>query len=84
PYGDSVYVIEKKKDPKTGKESQAIRQQVVRVGEARGDFVAIIKGLQKDQTIVSSGVFKLRNGMTVTINNDLAPKPQINPTPEDS
>ncbi|MDB6146647.1 MAG: Efflux transporter periplasmic adaptor subunit [Spartobacteria bacterium] len=84
PYGDSVYVIEKKKDPKTGKESQTIRQQVVRVGEARGDFVAIIKGLQKDQTVVSSGVFKLRNGMAVTINNDLAPKPQINPTPEDS
>jgi len=26
----------------------------------------------------------LRNGMAVTINNDLAPKPQVNPTPVDS
>src|SRR5436190_7602052 len=41
PFGDSVFVIEKKKDEKTGKESQAIRQQFVRVGEARGDLVAI-------------------------------------------
>ncbi len=84
PYGDSVYVIDKKKDPKTGKESQAIRQQVVRVGEARGDFIAITEGLKPDELVVSTGVFKLRNGMPVTINNDLAPKSQVNPTPVDS
>jgi membrane fusion protein, multidrug efflux system len=84
PYGDSVYVIEKKKDDKTGKESQTIRQQVVRVGEARGDFVSITTGLKAGETVVGTGVFKLRNGMVVTINNDLAPKPQVNPTPVDS
>src|SRR2546430_154018 len=84
PFGDSVFVIEKKKDPKTGKESQAIRQQFVRVGEARGDFVSIVDGLKPNETIVSTGVFKLRNGMPVTIDNDLAPKPQVNPTPVDS
>jgi len=84
PFGDSVFVIEKKKDEKTGKESQAIRQQFVRVGEARGDFVSINDGLKPNETIVSTGVFKLRNGMTVTINNELAPKPQVNPTPVDS
>src|SRR5436305_1400147 len=84
PFGDSVFVIEKKKDPKTGKEAQTIRQQFVRVGEARGDFVSIVDGLKPNETIVSTGVFKLRNGMPVTINNDLAPKPQVNPTPVDS
>jgi membrane fusion protein (multidrug efflux system) len=84
PFGDSVFVIDKKKDEKTGKESQVIRQQFVRVGEARGDFVAITQGLKAGDMIVSTGVFKLRNGMTVTINNDLAPKPQINPNPVDS
>jgi membrane fusion protein, multidrug efflux system len=84
PYGDSVYVIEKKKDEKTGKESQTIRQAFVRVGEARGDFVSITKGLKAGETVVGTGVFKLRNGMAVTINNDLAPKPQLNPTPADS
>ena len=84
PYGDSVFVIEKKKDEKTGKETQVIRQQFVRIGEARGDFVSVTEGLKAGETVVGTGVFKLRNGMAVTINNDLAPKPQINPTPVDS
>jgi membrane fusion protein (multidrug efflux system) len=84
PFGDSVFVIEKQKDPKTGKESQVLRQQFVRVGEARGDLVSITNGLKTGETIVGAGVFKLRNGMAVTINNDLAPKPQENPTPADS
>lgn len=84
PYGDSVFVIEKKKDPKTGKESETLRQQVVRVGQARGDFVAILQGLKEGETVVSTGVFKLRNGMAVFVKNDLAPKPELNPNPPDS
>ena len=84
PYGDSVYVIEKKKDEKTGQESLVLRQQFVRVGEARGDFVSITKGLEKGQQIVSTGVFKLRNGIPVVVNNDLAPKPELNPKPPDT
>jgi membrane fusion protein (multidrug efflux system) len=84
PYGDMVYVIENNKDPKTGQVSKTIRQQFVRVGEARGDFVAIDQGLKAGDVIVSTGVFRLRNGMAVTISNDLAPKPELNPTPADS
>lgn len=84
PYGDSVFVIEKQKDPKTGKESQVLRQQFVRIGEARGDFVAVTQGLKAGQDVVGTGVFKLRNGMVVTINNDLAPKPELNPKPADT
>jgi membrane fusion protein (multidrug efflux system) len=84
PYGDSVFVIEKQKDPKTGKESEVLRQRFVRIGEARGDFVAVTQGLKPGETLVSTGVFKLRNGMAVTVNNDLAPKPELNPKPEDT
>ena len=84
PYGDSVFVIDKKKDPKTGKETQTLRQAFVRVGEARGDFISVTQGLKAGDEVVSTGVFKLRNGMAVTINNDLAPKPLMNPTPADS
>ena len=58
PFGDSVFVIEKKKDEKTGKESQVIRQQFVRVGEGRGDLVAITQGLKAGETIVSTGSFQ--------------------------
>ena len=84
PFGDSVYVIEKKKDPKTGEESQTIRQQFVRIGETRGDFVSVTAGLKAGETVVGTGVFKLRNGMVVTINNDLAPKLQEKPNPADT
>jgi membrane fusion protein (multidrug efflux system) len=84
PYGDSIFVIDKKKDPKTGKETQTLRQAFVRVGEARGDFISVTQGLKAGDEVVSTGVFKLRNGMAVTINNDLAPKPLMNPTPADS
>jgi membrane fusion protein (multidrug efflux system) len=84
PFGDSVYVIEKKMDEKTKKETQVLKQAFVRVGEARGDFVSITQGLKAGDTIVSTGVFKLRNGMPVVINNDLAPKPQLNPKPADT
>jgi len=84
PYGNSVFVIEKKKDSKSGKESQSLRQAFVRIGEARGDFVSITEGLKAGDVVVSTGVFKLRNGMPVVINNDLAPKPQLNPKPIDS
>jgi membrane fusion protein (multidrug efflux system) len=84
PYGNSVFVIEKKKDPKTGKESQSLRQAFVRIGEARGDFMSVTQGLKAGETVVATGVFKLRNGMAVTVNNDLAPKPELNPNPADT
>jgi len=84
PFGDSVYVIEKKKDEKTGQETQTIRQQFVRIGETRGDLISITKGLKAGETVVSTGVFKLRNGMNVTINNDLAPKLEEKPKPADT
>ncbi len=84
PYGDSVFVIEKQKEPKSGGESLVLRQQFVRIGEVRGDFVAVKQGLKPGQEVVGTGVFKLRNGMAVTINNDLAPKPELNPAPADT
>src|SRR5438045_8343760 len=78
PYGDSVFVIEKQKDEKTGKESQVLRQQFVRVGEARGDFVSITSGLKAGETVVGTGVCKLRNVVAAGINKDLEPKPKAN------
>ena len=74
PYGNSVYVIEKKQDEKTEKESLVIRQQFIRTGETRGDFVAVTEGLKQGDEVVSTGVFKLRNGMDVVIDNKLAPE----------
>ncbi len=82
PYGDSVYLIEKARDP-AGQEKLTVRQQFVRLGERRGDFVAVTSGLEPGQTVVSSGAFKLRNGMTVMVNDALAPKASLSPRPSE-
>lgn len=81
PYGDSVFLIEEKKDEKTGKVAQTLRQQFVRLGQARGDFVAVTTGLKAGDTVASSGVFKLRAGMAVAVDNTLAPNAQLAPNP---
>ncbi len=84
PFGDSVYVIEKKQDKDTKKEGLVLRQQFIRLGESRGDFVAVTEGLKKGQEIVGTGAFKLRNGMSVAVDNKLAPKPQLAPIPDNT
>lgn len=84
PYGDSVFVVDEKKDEQTGKVQQLLRQQFVRLGEARGDFVSVVDGLKPDEMVVSSGVFKLRPGTVVVIDNTLAPDANLKPKPKNS
>ncbi|HEY1769719.1 MAG TPA: efflux RND transporter periplasmic adaptor subunit [Chthoniobacterales bacterium] len=84
PYGDSVYVIEKKQNEKTKKDELILRQQFVRLGDRRGDFVAVTEGLKEGQEIVSTGAFKLRNGLDVVIDNKLSPTPELHPSPSDT
>ena len=84
PYGDSVFVIEERKDDTTGAAKLVLRQQFVRLGRARGDFVDVTDGLKAGERVVTSGVFKLRTGMTVVIDNRLAPAASLEPNPIDS
>ncbi len=84
PYGDSVFVVEDKKDEKTGAVGKVLNQKFVRLGKTRGDFVVVVSGLDVDQTIVTTGVFKLRNGMSVVVDNKLAPNFQLAPKPANS
>ncbi len=81
PYGDSVFAIEEKKDEKTGKTGLVVRQKFVRLGDRRGDFVAVTSGLDAGERIVASGAFKLRNGMAVAVNDAVGPKPTLDPKP---
>ncbi|HWZ82047.1 MAG TPA: efflux RND transporter periplasmic adaptor subunit [Terriglobales bacterium] len=83
PYGDSVYVISDMKDPK-GQTYRGVRQQFVKVGPSRGDQVAIISGVKPGDEVVTSGVFKLRNGAAVQVNNKVQPGNNPAPKPEDS
>ena len=84
PYGDTVFVVEEKKNEVSGEMQSVVRQQFVRLGTARGDFVAVTSGLKAGDTVVSAGVFKLRNGTAVSIHNELAPDAQLAPKPSDS
>jgi len=81
PYGDSVFVVVDDKERKGGK---VLRQQFVRLGEKRGDFVAVTSGLAGGEEIVSTGVFKLRNGQTCVVDNRLAPPFKLAPAPENN
>jgi len=83
PYGDSVFIVTEMKDPK-GNTYRGVRQQVVKVEGARGDQVAITSGINPGDEVVSSGVFKLRNGAAVLVNNTVKPENSPNPKPEDS
>jgi len=83
PYGDSVFVVTDMKDPK-GNSYRGVRQQVVKIEGSRGDQVAIVSGLNPGDEVVSSGVFKLRNGAPVVINNTVKPNNETAPKPEDS
>ncbi|HET7754440.1 MAG TPA: efflux RND transporter periplasmic adaptor subunit [Anaeromyxobacteraceae bacterium] len=80
PYGDSVFVVDEQKD-QGGKTTLTVKQRFVRVGERRGDFIAVQSGLKVGETVVSAGAFKLRPGMAVAVNNELAPQPQLSPKP---
>jgi membrane fusion protein, multidrug efflux system len=84
PYGDSVYIIESKPGKDATKPQLTVRQQFIRTGLGRGDYITVASGLKAGDKIVSSGIFKLRTGMSVIENNDLAPKSSETPRPSDS
>jgi membrane fusion protein (multidrug efflux system) len=83
PYGDSVFVVTDLKDPK-GKIYRGVRQQFVKVEGSRGDQIAVISGVNPGDEVVTSGVFKLRNGAAVQVNNKVQPSNNPSPKPEDS
>jgi len=75
----AVYVIESQ----NGSTNLVVRQQIVRTGPAHGDFISVLTGLKAGDRVVSAGLFKLRNGAPVTVNNDLVPKPSKTPNPSE-
>lgn len=78
PYGNSVYIVE------TTPQGKTVRQQLVRLGVTRGDYIEVISGVNKGDEVVSTGAFKLRPGATVIVNTTLAPKFELAPKPTDS
>ena len=81
PYGNSVYVVERKTDAE-GKESTTVRQQIVQLGRSRGDFVSVTKGLNEGEEIVATGAFKLRPGAQIQIKQEGTPPLSLEPKVE--
>ncbi|HEY5753225.1 MAG TPA: efflux RND transporter periplasmic adaptor subunit [Chthoniobacterales bacterium] len=83
PYGDSVFVISDGKDA-TGKPAKIVTPKTVKLGDKRGDQVSVISGLKPGEQVVTSGVFKLRPGGAVLVNDKIQPGNDPNPKPSDS
>jgi membrane fusion protein (multidrug efflux system) len=83
PYGNSVFIVGQMKG-KDGKPYSGVRQQFVKLGGSRGDQVAILSGVKPGEEVVTSGVFKLRSGAAVVVNNKVQPSNNPAPKPEDS
>lgn len=83
PYGDSVFLVEPLKEVPEGAPPgmKQVRQQFVRLGEERGDFVAVVEGIGSGKEVVSAGAFKLRNGGRIMVNNKVKATPELNPRP---
>lgn len=79
-YGNSIYIVETMKGP-DGTEYTGARQAPVRLGPTRGDQIAILSGVKEGETVVSSGVFKLRNGIAVRVENVVTPANSPAPQP---
>lgn len=80
-YGNSVFVVEQLKDPKSGADYLGATQRFVKLGPARGDQIAILEGVRPGEEVVTAGVFKLRNGSPVQVNNEVRPANSPAPTP---
>jgi membrane fusion protein (multidrug efflux system) len=83
PYGDSVFIVEPMQGP-DGQQYRGVRQQFVKLGAGRGDQVAVLSGVEPGEEVVTSGVFKLRQGAAVLVNNDVQPGNDPSPRPENS
>jgi membrane fusion protein, multidrug efflux system len=83
PYGDSIFVVSELKDPQ-GKEYKGVKEQFIKTGQSRGDMIAIISGLKPGEEVVTSGVFRLKSGARVSVNNQIKPGTDLAPNPADS
>jgi len=83
PYGETVFIVEESGKGPDGKPLLIARQTFVTVGPTRGDQIAVLKGINEGDTVVTSGQLKLKNGSRVIINNQVQPSNEAVPRPPD-
>jgi membrane fusion protein, multidrug efflux system len=83
PYGSSIFIISDMKDQQ-GKEYKGVREQFIKLGQSKGDMISVTSGLKPGEEVVTSGVFRLKSGLRVIVNNKIKPEGELAPTPADS
>jgi len=82
-YGDTAFVVKPASPPAGAAQASAaptdqslvVERRVLRIGEMRGDQVAILDGVAPGEKIVTEGQLKLQNGARVRIDNESGLKP---------
>ncbi len=80
-YGRSVFLIQPSEE---APDQLVARQRFIRIGQARGDFVQVLEGLEPGDQVAAGGLLKLRNGAPVIIDDSKPIDPQIDPSVADS
>jgi membrane fusion protein (multidrug efflux system) len=80
PYGNTVYIVERQ-GPDKDHQTLTVLQRFVKLGDTRGDQVAVVGGLAVGDEVVTAGQMKLRNGSLIIVNNKIEPGNSANPTP---
>jgi|SRR5580704_699138 membrane fusion protein (multidrug efflux system) len=79
PYGDTIYIVDRKGAGADGKPQLIARQSFVTIGPTRGDQVAVLKGVNDGDEVVTAGQLKLRNGSPILIDNSITPSADAAP-----
>jgi membrane fusion protein (multidrug efflux system) len=79
PYGATVFIVTDQGKGADGKPDLTVKQRFITTGATRGDQVAIVKGVQVGETVVTAGQLKLHNGAAVIVNNSVQPSDSPNP-----
>jgi membrane fusion protein (multidrug efflux system) len=82
-YGSTVFVVDEKGRDSKDRPRLVARQVFVTTGPTRGDQVAILKGVEEGDTVVTAGQMKLFEGTSVAIDDSVRPLDDPDPRPQE-
>lgn len=76
PYGNTVFVIGRQG------EAASVSSRFVKIGDSVGDWVEVVEGVVEGEELASNGLFRLRNGSAVVVDNSKTPQSEFSPAVE--
>ena len=81
PGGDGANKAQAENDESRDDKQKIAQRVFVKIGDRRGDQVAVLEGVSAGDEVVTSGQLKLRNGSPLNINNEVTPANERAPNP---